>query len=178
MRGLLRLAGLTVALLGSSASVVTAVHAAPGGQSELAAVRQVTAAYHDLSAAQADGFGLLRDAQGVACIDLPGVGGMGEHYVNLGRVLSGTIDATAPQALVYAPLPGGGRRLVAVEYVVFVSDWIAHHDAPPSLFGREFDLTRAGNRFGLPPFYSLHAWLWDPNPSGQLFAWNPRVSCS
>jgi len=33
------------------------------------------------------------------------------------------------------------------------------------------------NRYGLPPFYSLHAWIWKPNPSGLLFAWNPRVSC-
>jgi hypothetical protein len=33
------------------------------------------------------------------------------------------------------------------------------------------------NRYGLPPFYSLHAWIWKPNPSGILTPWNPRVSC-
>jgi predicted ATPase len=33
------------------------------------------------------------------------------------------------------------------------------------------------NRYGLPPFYALHAWAWKVNPSGDFFAWNPRVDC-
>ena len=58
------------------------------------------------------------------------------------------------------------------------ADWqAAGHGSPPSLFGRTFDFTPSPNRYGLPPFYSLHAWIWKPNPSGLLFAWNPRVSC-
>lgn len=47
----------------------------------------------------------------------------------------------------------------------------------PSLFGRDFDLTLAGNRYALPDFYSLHAWIWDPNPSDIFAPYNTRVSC-
>jgi hypothetical protein len=35
----------------------------------------------------------------------------------------------------------------------------------------------AGNRYGLPSFYELHAWLWKPNPSGVFADYNPRVHC-
>jgi len=67
---------------------------------------------------------------------------------------------------------------VALEYIVFKADWeAAGHASPPVLFGRQFDFTAAPNRYGLPPFYSLHAWIWKPNPSGLLFAWNPDVNC-
>ncbi len=55
--------------------------------------------------------------------------------------------------------------------------WDAAHDAPPSLFGEEFMLTPEGNRYGLPAFYSLHAWAWETNPSGDFAMWNPDVSC-
>jgi len=34
-----------------------------------------------------------------------------------------------------------------------------------------------GNRYGLPPFYELHAWLWKHNPAGMFDDWNPRVVC-
>ena len=51
------------------------------------------------------------------------------------------------------------------------------HTLPPSLFGQEFELVATPNRYGLPPFYELHAWLWKHNPSGMFNDWNPRVSC-
>ncbi|MBV9326757.1 MAG: hypothetical protein JO352_23605 [Chloroflexi bacterium] len=38
-------------------------------------------------------------------------------------------------------------------------------------------LTPADNRYGLPPFYSLHAWIWRDNPAGMFSMWNPDVSC-
>jgi hypothetical protein len=34
-----------------------------------------------------------------------------------------------------------------------------------------------GNRYGLPAFHALHAWIWKFNPSGTFAMWNPRVSC-
>lgn len=102
---------------------------------------------------------------------------MGIHYVNGDLVGDGEVHAATPEALVYEPRSHGGERLVAVEYVVFQSDWDAAHAAPPELFGREFELVRAGNRYGLPPFYELHAWLWKHNPSGVFADYNPRVRC-
>jgi len=47
----------------------------------------------------------------------------------------------------------------------------------PSLFGKQFDVVGSPNRYGLPAFYALDAWIWKPNPSGILNAWNPNVEC-
>jgi hypothetical protein len=79
--------------------------------------------------------------------------------------------------MVYEPTRSGGLRLVAVEYVVVKAAWDANHRSRPALFGRRFDLTGSPNRYGLPPFYSLHAWVWKDNPAGTFAMWNPRVHC-
>jgi hypothetical protein len=151
---------------------------AAGTNSPTAGARAATDRYHDISLAVADGYGEFRDAQGIACIDQPGVGTMGVHYVNGGLVGDAVLDPTKPEALVYEPRAQGGFKLVALEYIVFESAWeAAGHTSPPSLFGQELMLTPEGNRFGIPAFYALHAWLFRGNPLGQLQPWNPRVSC-
>jgi len=144
----------------------------------LAAVtKAATARYHDLDVAKANGYALLPDAAGITCIDNQPVGGMGVHYAKGSLVGDPAIDPEHPEALVYAPNAAGKLKLAALEYVVFQEDWDATHSSPPSLFGREFDLTPFPNRFGLPAFYSLHAWVWEPNSAGLLQPWNPRVHC-
>ena len=140
-------------------------------------VRDATSIYNDPAAALAGGYELLTDAADLACIAQPGAGAMGVHYVKGALIQSGTIDAARPQALVYEPQPDGRLRLVALEYVVFQSAWDASHTDAPTLFGQKFMLTPAGNRFGLPPFYSLHAWVWKHNPAGTFEPWNPQVHC-
>jgi len=114
---------------------------------------------------------------GLACIDQPGAGAMGVHFVKGALVQAGAIDPARPQALVYEPDQNGHLRLAALEYVVIQAGWDAGHTAPPTLFGQPFMLTPAGNRFGLPAFYSLHAWVWTRNPAGMFAMWNPRVHC-
>jgi hypothetical protein len=152
--------------------------AAGASSSQFAAAKNATASFHDLDKAEAAGYGRFVDAAGIACIESPGVGAMGVHYVNGGLVGDAVLDATRPEALVYEPKPGGGLRLVALEYIVFRDVWeAAGHLSPPSLFGRQFDFTNSPNRYGIPPFYALHAWLWKPNSSGDLEPWNPRVDC-
>ena len=146
--------------------------------SPTAPARAATDRFHDISLAVAAGYGEFRDAQGIACIDQPGVGTMGVHYVNLSLVGDAVVDATRPEALVYEPKRNGGYKLVALEYIVFKDAWeAAGHTTPPSLFGEQFMLTTSPNRYGLMPFYALHAWLFRGNPLGQLQPWNPRVSC-
>jgi hypothetical protein len=162
-------------------TMVMPVAATSGGQSDLAATRAATARFHNLHAAEAAGYSVLvADTAGLTCIAEPGMGAMGFHYLDP-TLLDGSISATAPELLVYAPGPDGRLRLVALEYLVLKADWDAAHGgpdaAPPSLFGQTFNFTPAGNRFGLPDFYSLHAWIWDPNPSGMFAMWNPRVNC-
>ncbi|HEV8191821.1 MAG TPA: hypothetical protein VGP82_10105, partial [Ktedonobacterales bacterium] len=144
----------------------------------LAAVRAATGRYHTLSVAEGNGYSLLKDKAGIACIANPGVGAMGVHYVNGDLVKSGQVEPSTPQALVYAPAEHGQLRLVAVEYVVFQEEWDATHHAPPVLFGQSFMVTPDGNRFGLPAFYSLHAWIWKANPAGMFSMWNSQVSCA
>ena len=103
---------------------------------------------------------------------------MGIHYVNGGLVGDPAVDAQKPEALVYEPEQNGRLRLVALEYVVIKSAWDATHSSPPSLFGQTFNLTLSPNRFGLPAFYSLHAWIWKHNPAGMFSPWNPDVTCA
>jgi hypothetical protein len=138
--------------------------------------RQATARYHHLPTAEAAGYQEFRDAQGIACIELEGTGAMGVHYVKGSLVGDDVLDPREPEALVYERR-GGHLHLVALEYIVFKSVWEEHHSGRPRLFGRVFDLVDSPNRYGLPPFYALHAWAWKVNPSGDFYAWNPRVDC-
>jgi hypothetical protein len=137
--------------------------------------KSATARFHDLEKATGAGYTVrVADLSGATCIAQPGQGGMGVHMLNP-NLLDGAVDAEHPELLVYDPQANGHMKLAALEYLVFQSAWT--RPGRPSLFGREFDFTGAPNRYGLPPFYSLHAWIWKPNPSGILYAWNPRVEC-
>jgi len=92
---------------------------------------------------------------------------MGVHYTKGALVGDGRIQAARREALVYAP-DSGGLRLAAVEYVVLKAAWAAHHAGPPVLFGHRYNFTPAGNGFGLPACFSLHAWIWRHNPAGTF----------
>jgi len=158
--------------------VLVVASTATGDPNGLSVVRAKTAQFQRISAALADGRGEFKDALGIACIDAPGLGAMGIHYVKGAIVGDGAIDASSPEAVIYEPKANGQMRLVAVEYVVFKADWDAAHSSPPSLFGQTFNFTPSPNRYGLPDFYSLHAWIWKHNPSGMFAPWNPNVSCA
>src|SRR4051812_26211050 len=106
-----------------AAALLIAVPALAGGGDDLANARAGTAQYHQLSKALDNGFGILHDAAGIACIDKPGVGGMGIHYVLGSRIADINETAGAPEVLVYEPQPNGRMQLVAVEYVVFQAAW-------------------------------------------------------
>jgi hypothetical protein len=145
-------------------------------------VRQETAKFADLAVAKQAGYGLLKDRKGISCIamdPMPGMtmGAMGVHYASPALVGDGQLDLHTPEALVYRPVAGGKLSLAAVEYVVVKQAWDAKHNGAPVMFGHRFNSTPAGNRFGLPAFYSLHVWLFQRNPSGEFAMWNPLVKC-
>ena len=149
-------------------------------RSDAAVAAAATARFHDLDTAQDAGYAIhVAELSGATCIAQPGEGAMGDHFANGALLLDGgVIDAAEPEALVYEQRNDGSYKLVALEYVVFQADWeAAGNTSPPVLFGRTFDVVASPNRYGLPSFYALHAWLWKPNPSGLLYAWNPSVSC-
>lgn len=179
-RGMLYLA---LAILALTVSVLP-VAAESDGQSAVAGAREATARFHDLGAADSAGYSVqVADLAGITCIDSAS-GAMGIHYLNPTLVpelfdasAAATVDAATPELLVYAPGPDGQLRLAALEYLTIKSVWDAQHVGAPSLFGRSFDTTFAGNRYGLPDFYSLHAWIWNPNPTSIFAPYNPRVTC-
>lgn len=169
-----------LAAMGAAAAI-----AGTGGARSTADAARATARFHDLAVAKHAGYGVLRDTQGIACIamndmpgmdDMQGMGAMGVHYVKSALVGDGELDVSKPEALVYAPVHSG-LRLAAVEYVVPKAAWDTKHAKRPTLFGHAFNVTPAGNRFGLPAFYSLHAWIWKHNPAGKFTMWNPEVTC-
>ena len=153
---------------------------ASAGADDLSTARAATAQFHQVDVAKADGYGILvRDLAGITCIDSPGVGVMGIHYANGLALGDAVLDPAQPEALVYQPLPNGKLRLVAAEYIVFQGAWLeAGNTAGPRLFGQPLKLVLAGNRYGLPPFYEIHAWIWQNNPDGMFKDWNPSGSCT
>jgi hypothetical protein len=167
--------GLVVLGAGSAAVAAPAHH---HGSSEVARIRAATARFHNIADAEDAGYVLFHDVNGITCIDEPGMGGMGVHYVNPTLIADPSIDPTAPEALVYAPSRNGTLKLAAMEYLVVQSAWDSTHKHGPELFrGHPFDQTAAPNRYGLPAFYSQHVWVWKHNPAGLLAMWNPRVHC-
>ena len=167
-----------IALLSGTATVAAA-HSDdnPTPPRQLAALRAAADDLHNIAVAEQHGYTLLADADGIACIDMPNEGGMGVHWASSTLVGDPTIAVDQPEALVYAPGPDGTLRLAAAEYVVIKAAWDAAHPNPPTLFGHDFDVTTAPNRFGLPAFYSLHVWAWKHNPTGAFADNNPNVSC-
>ena len=61
--------------------------------------------------------------------------------------------------------------------MVFKDAWDANNPAPPELFGQTFNFVDSPNRYGIPPFYELHAWAWKSNPTGAHSDYNPAVLC-
>lgn len=152
--------GCGVVAVALAAAVLPAASAGASTASDLSALRQATAAYHDLSAANDAHY-----VQFLPCFDLPGVGGMGQHFADLGA-LDGTVDPLHPEVLVYEPRDGG-YKLVAVEFVVPATAWSSQD--PPRLYGQDFHFN---DSLGV---WALHAWIWRPNPLGMFADFNPNV---
>jgi hypothetical protein len=177
MRGRLLAVAVAVGVALSGALLVSPASGSVGGQ--IHAARAATKGYPTPTQAMKAGFDLLRDKDGIACIAMPGMGAMGVHYVKGSRV-DDKIRLRQPEALVYRFANNGHLRLAALEYVITRDAWESVHGvgAPrPRLFGKRFVLTGANNRFGLPAYYSLHAWVWKANPAGTFAMWNPKVYC-
>jgi hypothetical protein len=132
-----------------------------------------TAAFHDVQKARDAGYTVtVVDKAGLSCIAQPNEGAMGIHLLNP-LLLDDKIEVDKPELLVYERRNDGTMKLVALEYLIFQS----LSSGRPSLFGQPFDEIKADNRYGIPASWALHAWIWKPNPRGELYAWNPRVDC-
>ena len=148
---------------------------AGGGQSSLDELREATARYHDIDVAKAEhplAFELPQTAAfgGGTCIAGGSAGAMGIHLLLPDRI-DATLVASEPEALLYERRNDGSLKLTGVEYIVAGGP-------QPELYGQKFTDTNLG-RYGSPDanVWTLHAWVWKPNPSGILAQWNPSVSC-
>jgi len=141
--------GLAVVPAFAGGALATGGPGANGNGADVAAVRQVTAKYHDIAAAIADGY-----VPFYKCTEQPGVGTMGQHFVKPALVGDPAVNALTPEVLVYEPTRSGGLKLVAVEYVTLDTS------SQPWVLGQPMLFRAAGNRYGLPDFYERHAWIW------------------
>lgn len=137
-------------------------------------IREATRELRDPAAAEAAGY-----LPSPACAEVPGVGGMGQHWINPALLDDGgRIDPTMPEVLLFAPSPSGELELVGVEYMAFDADQDLGTDGDrPTMLGHPLEGPMPGHEEGMPVHYDLHAWVFTNNPSGELAAWNPRVSC-
>lgn len=144
-------------------------------QAELAELRQVTAAYHDINVALADGFQLGINGLVKVCVAHPTLGAMGYHYSRQDRFDDVTINELEPEVLVYYTAEDGSLKLGAVEWVVPKAAWELVHGVgapPPVVYGIALTVINPALNW-----YVAHAWIWKPNPSGILMNWNPNVTC-
>ena len=165
--------GLAVVLLAGTAVAATAT------PSDLQDARAASARFNSVNQAMDAGYGPLPEGVPLhECIaSFDGTGAMGFHYLN-GALLDTTLDPTQPEVLVFGPDGHGNLKLVALEYVVFQEPWIAEHGSlVPSLFGQSLRAVPAPNRYEVPAFFQIHAWLWESNPAGTFADFNPVVSC-
>lgn len=132
---------------------------------DLAALRALTARYHDLEKAMAAGWNVLVPG----CRDNPPVGGMGWHFLNPAYI-GLDLDVLEPQVLIYEPEKNGRMRFVGVEYLI-PFDLLPSTAEPPVLMGQEF-LQNFGDNV-----WMLHVWVGRHNPDGMFATWNPKVSC-
>lgn len=134
----------------------------------VAAARAATARYHWQDSAVADGFHRVGD-------DFPA---MGEHWVNLARIMADSFAASRPTVLTYIRV-NGTARLAGVAYTALLAPGEEPPDFPPArgqwhehngsiaeesfLRGHDAHATRADLRLSI-----LHAWVWIQNPDGMF----------
>jgi hypothetical protein len=144
--------------MSAATSASTAANAGAAGLAK--SVHAATARFHSQVQATKNGYAIASP-----CVAVPGLGGMGFHWVN-NQLVDPVFDAMNPEAVLYDTQ----GKLVAVEYIV-----IDVGQPRPSFDGQLFDIG------GTPvpvPHYSLHAWVHMDNPNGMFTPFNPALSCS
>src|SRR5215216_2151582 len=84
---------------------------------DLAALRRLTASFHNFEKAAAAGWSV----QLTECLEIP-LGAQGFHYANVAYI-DGEANLLEPELLLYEPQRNGRLRLVGVEYIVPLTAW-------------------------------------------------------
>jgi hypothetical protein len=130
----------------------------------VAAVRRVTARFHDIEVAKASGY---TEQYPEGCAESP-EGAQAFHWLNPSLV-DGEVDLLTPELLMYEPQADGSMQLIGVDYVIPFDQWAG--EAPPTILGMPMSRNEP---LGV---WAIHIWSWRPNPSGMFAPWNPEVSC-
>jgi hypothetical protein len=157
----------------------------------LADLRQLTAPYHDVDAAEAAGYTLFKAPPLTAvdgCISSETEGGMGYHYTRGNNLADDSVTLLDPEFLVYAPKEDRRKdgevrtRLAAFDYFIpYSTKWPGPNDpafkrAPTlgdfSTMDDLPDVAFAPSRFN---GWMVHIWLWQHNPGGIFANWNTSV---
>lgn len=150
----------------------------PEVRAQINELGRVTARYHNIKHAVADGY----DAN-VGCIDETVTGltpadarGMGYHVTKSAGIVDGTVNFLEPEFLVFAPHPRdadlpadqrvGKATLIGVEYFV---PGLPDDPNPPELFGETFDYNYTFSA------WVRHIYLWGNNPEGIYENYNEGV---
>ena len=172
--------GLSLSSLSQSSSAQT-----------LNALRELTAPFHDVDAAEAAGYALFKAPPLTAadgCISSSSEGGMGYHYTRGNNLGDDSVSLLDPEFLVYAPKDGPRKdgeartRLAAFDYFLpYSAKWPGPGDpsfkrAPTlhdfSTMSDLPDIAFAPSRFN---GWMVHIWLWENNPGGMFANWNTSV---
>lgn len=129
----------------------------------LKSLHKATARFHSKTQASKAGYVDTEE-----CVAVPGLGGMGVHWVN-DALVDPVFDPLHPEALLYEPGPNGQEKLVGVEYIV-----IDVGQEAPTFAGQAFDV---GGSPVPVDHWTLHVWLWKDNPAGLFMPFNPNVVC-
>ena len=154
-------------------AVIAAQHNSPAPSNALVQiVRESTRRFKNVAVAEAEGYQLM-----FGCVSDEYSGAMGLHYVNLSLVGDGVLDPQHPEIILYEPSPSGRLRLTGADFLVDAETWDKQGVGTPQLMGQLLHFFDSPNRFGLPPFYTLHVWAWKDNPGNTFANWHPKVSC-
>jgi len=135
---------------------------------DLTALHDAVAAFADVEEATAAGYAPSSDCMAGSH------GAQGIHYAK-DALFEPSVVLGTPQLLMYEPRADGSLRFIGVEYLVFQQAWHdAGHVGRPKLLDQTFDLNET---LLDEPFYLLHVWIGQFNPSGLFANWNPLVAC-
>jgi len=129
-------------------------------------LRNATAKYHDLAAAEAAGYPTTKLP---VCVADSTMGGMGYHLIDR-KLVDDKLEIERPEMLIYAPAGSGRIELVGVEYVIPYR-FLPATEKPPRLFGQEL---KHYDQFN---YWELHVWAWRHNVAGLFADWNPAIKC-
>ena len=164
---------------------------------QIAAVREATAKYQDVTVALAEGFVPAPSGCVTAAEEgLPAEwGAMGIHYIHPAMLkltktkprvdgMSTHTDFLKPSILLYEPQADGSLVLLGVENLVFQKAWQEAGNSKPPLFaGRTWDAmaddpaTLADEAHEFEPHFDQHIWTLRENPNGALMPFNTNVTC-